>query len=124
MTTAISTAVSTVVAAMFKWGGGFLARLRARITPDHRPLHAGEWPLASSLTGSVRFRALIACAPSHSLRQTEVDPNRAIQLVRTGFPEHANAEPQRSLPQSGVKFAAAAVDGDEPYVWVWKCGRD
>lgn len=123
VTTVISTAVSTIVAAAFKWGGDLLTRLRARLAPDHRPLTAGDWALTSSFTASVRFRVFAACAPNHSLKQTEIDPDKAIQFVRSAFPEYADAAPRRSLPQAGVKFEAPSENSDQPYVWVWKCGR-
>lgn len=123
MTTAISTAVSTVVASAFKWGGGLLTRFRARLAPDHHPLHAGDWALPHSFDGSARFRIFVACAPDRSRKQTEIDPDKAIEFVRAAFSEYANAEPRRSLPQSGIKFEATSPDPDVPHVWVWTGGR-
>jgi hypothetical protein len=124
VTTVISTAVSTIVAAAFKWGGDLLARLRARLAPDHRAL-ARRRMVAHQLVHRLCPvpRVFAACAPNRSLRQTEINPDRAIKFVRSAFLEYADAEPRLSLPQSGVKFEAPSDDSDQPYVWAWKCGR-
>jgi len=123
VTTAISTAVATIVSSIFRWGGSGFRRLRAWFAPDHRALHGGDWALVSTFTGTRRFRVFVACAPSRSPRQSELDPDAAIDFVRSEFSEYAALEPRRSLPQSGIKFEAGSSDLEQPYLWVWRCGR-
>jgi hypothetical protein len=122
-TTAVSATVATLVASVFRWGGYWASRIRSRFTADHRPLYAADWQLGTNFMDTHRLRVLAVCAPSRSLRSTEIDPDAAIAFVRSQFGAEFPSEPHRSFPQSGVQFEGATGAAEVPYVWVWTGGR-
>jgi hypothetical protein len=54
-------------------------------------------------------RLLAACAPSRAIRESDIDPDRAIRFVRESFPGMFPDEPSLSLPHEGVKFTVDSL---------------
>lgn len=123
----LGAAVGALTTASLKWGRSALVVLRARIQRDHRTLHGGRaWMLPQSVSAGSRcsVRVLVACAPSRAIRQSGIDPDRAVPFIRESFPGMFPNEPSLSLPNEGVKFTVAN-DGNsgEGYAWAWAGGR-
>jgi hypothetical protein len=123
----LGAAVGALTTASLKWGRTTLAVAKARLQRDHRSLHGGgNWMLPQSVSSGqpCSVRLLIACAPSRSIRKSDLDPDRAIPFIRQSFPDMFLEEPSLSLPQQGVKFTVAS--GGSPsdgFAWAWANGR-
>jgi hypothetical protein len=123
----LGAAVGALTTASLKWGRSTLAIVRARIQRDHRTLHGGRaWALPQSVSagGQCSVRLLVACAPSRAIRQSDIDPDRAIPFIRESFPGMFPDEPSLSLPHEGVKFTVASQSSpSDGFAWVWVGGR-
>jgi len=99
----------------------------ARIQRDHRTLYDGRaWGLPHSVSAGAQcsVRVLVACAPSRAIRESGIDPDRAIPFVRESFPAMFPDEPSMSLPQEGVKFTVSTSGSPgDGYAWTWGSGR-
>ncbi len=119
-------AVAAVGAAL-KWGKAVLAAVMRRIRPDHRTLTARPaWALVASGVSGNRsaVRVLVACAPSRSLRPASIDPDLAIEFIRSSFPGMFPDEPALSLPREGVKFTVSPEGSpSDGFAWAWASGR-
>jgi hypothetical protein len=123
----LSAAVGAFTTACLKWGRSVLAFARSRVRRDHRTLYGGRaWALPQSVSAGRQcsVRVLVACAPSRSIRRSDIDPDCAIPFIRESFPGMFPEEPSLSLPQEGVKFTVAShgTSGDG-YAWAWVSGR-
>jgi hypothetical protein len=115
------------VGAGLKWGKAVLAAVMRRVRPDHRTLTARPaWALVASGVSGNRsaVRVLVACAPSRSLRPASIDPDLAIEFIRSSFPGMFPDEPALSLPREGVKFTVS-LEGSpsDGFAWAWASGR-
>jgi hypothetical protein len=123
----LGAAVGALTAASLKWGRSAFAVVMARIRRDHRTLHGRrEWMLPQSVSAGAQcsVRVLVACAPSRSIRESSIDPDRAIPFIRESFPGMFPDEPSLSLPHEGVKFTVSNDDGpSDGYAWAWASGR-
>ena len=119
-------AVAAVGAAL-KWGKAVLAAVMRRVRPDHRTLTARPaWALVASGVSGNRsaVRVLVACAPSRSLRPASIDPDLAIEFIRSSFPGMFPDEPALSLPREGVKFTVSPEGSpSDGFAWAWASGR-
>jgi hypothetical protein len=119
-------AVAAVGAAL-KWGKAVLAAVMRRVRPDHRTLTARPaWALVASGVSGNRsaVRVLVACAPSRSLRPASIDPDVAIEFIRSSFPGMFPDEPALSLPREGVKFTVSPEGSpSDGFAWAWASGR-
>jgi hypothetical protein len=115
------------VGAGLKWGKAVLAAVMRRVRPDHRTLTARPaWSLVASGVSGNRsaVRVLVACAPSRSLRPACVDPDLAIEFIRSSFPGMFPDEPALSLPREGVKFTVSPEGSpSDGFAWAWASGR-
>jgi hypothetical protein len=123
----LGAAVGALTTASLKWGKSALAIVSAHIRRDHRTLYGGRaWALPQSVSagGPCSVRVLVACAPSRAIRRSDIDPDRAISLIRENFPGMFPDEPSLSLPQEGVKFTIASQGSpNDGYAWAWASGR-
>lgn len=109
--------------ASLKWGRSALAISMARIRRDHCTLHGGRaWRLLQSVSAGAQcsVRVLVICAPSRAIRESGIEPDRAIPFLKESFPGMFLDEPSMSLPHEGVKFTAD--DDGSPsagYAWAW-----
>src|SRR5262249_31166761 len=97
----LGAAVGALTTASLKWGRAALAVVMARMRRDHRTLHGGDaWSLPQSVSAGAQcsVRVLVACAPSRSIRESSIDPDRAIPFIRENFPGMFPDEPSLSLP--------------------------
>ena len=119
-------AVAAVGAAL-KWGKAVLAAVMRRVRPDHRTLTARPaWSLVASGVSGNRsaVRVLVVCAPSRSLRPASIDPDLAIEFIRSSFPGMFPDEPALSLPREGVKFTVSPEGSpSDGFAWAWASGR-
>jgi hypothetical protein len=119
-------AVAAVGAAL-KWGKAALAAVMRCVRPDHRTLTARPaWALVASGVSGNRsaVRVLVACAPSRSLRPGSIDPDLAIEFIRSSFPGMFPDEPALSLPRDGVKFTVSPEGSpSDGFAWAWASGR-
>ena len=115
------------VGAGLKWGRAVLAAVMRRVRPDHRTLTARPaWALVASGVSGNRsaVRVLVACAPSRSLRPASIDPDLAIEFIRSSFPGMFPDEPALSLPREGVKFTVSPEGSpSDGFAWAWASGR-
>ena len=115
------------VGAGLKWGKAVLAAVMRRVRPDHRTLTARPaWSLVASGVSGNRsaVRVLVACAPSRSLRPASIDPDLAIEFIRSSFPGMFPDEPALSLPREGVKFTVSPEGSpSDGFAWAWASGR-
>ena len=115
------------VGAGLKWGKAVLAAVMRRVRPDHRTLTARPaWSLVASGVSGNRsaVRVLMACAPSRSLRPASIDPDLAIEFIRSSFPGMFPDEPALSLPREGVKFTVSPEGSpSDGFAWAWASGR-
>jgi hypothetical protein len=115
------------VGAGLKWGSAVLAAVMRRVRPDHRTLTARPaWSLVASGVSGNRsaVRVLVACAPSRSLRPASIDPDLAIEFIRSSFPGMFPDEPALSLPREGVKFTVSPEGSpSDGFAWAWASGR-
>lgn len=102
-----------------------VAALWRRSRPDHGALHQQPaWGLGHvGTTGLPSVRFIAACAPSRSLRRTELDPDAAIHFVRDRFPGIFPDQPAYSSPRDGVRFDLTDGTRSDGYAWVWASGR-
>lgn len=123
----LGAAVGALTTASLKWGKSALAVVGARLRRDHRTLHGGRaWALPQSVSAGepCAVRLLVACAPSRVIRESDIDPDRAILFIRQSFPGMFPDEPSLSLPQEGIKFTVANNDSSSGgYAWSWANGR-
>ena len=113
------------VGAGLKWGKAVLAAVMRRVRPDHGTLTARPaWALVASGVSGNRsaVRVLVACAPSRSLRPASIDPDLAIEFIRSSFPGMFPDEPALSLPREGVKFTVSS-EGSPSDGFAWASGR-
>ena len=119
-------AVAAVGAAL-KWGKAVLAAVMRRVRPDHRTLTARPaWALVASGVSGNRsaVRVLVACAPSRSLGPASIEPDLAIEFIRSSFPGMFPDEPALSLPREGVKFTVSPEGSpSDGFAWAWASGR-
>ena len=115
------------VGAGLKWGKAVLTAVMRRVRPDHRTLTARPaWSLVASGVSGNRsaVRVLVACAPSRSLRHASIDPDLAIEFIRSSFPGMFPDEPALSLPREGVKFTVSPEGSpSDGFAWAWASGR-
>jgi len=123
----LSAAAGAITTASLKWGRSALAIVGARVRRDHRTLYGGRnWglPQSPSAGGHCSVRLLLACAPSRAIRESDIDPDRAIRFVRESFPGMFPEEPSLSLPREGVKFTVGSQGSpSDGYAWAWANGR-
>ncbi|HEV2254425.1 MAG TPA: hypothetical protein VGS06_14625 [Streptosporangiaceae bacterium] len=123
----LGAAVGAFTTASLKWGRSALAIVRAHLRRDHRTLYGGRaWALPQSVSAGApcSARVLVACAPSRAIRQSGIDPDRAIPFIRESFPGMFPDEPSMSLPQEGIKFTVASQGSpSDGYAWAWASGR-
>ena len=118
-------AVAAVGAAL-KWGKAALPAVMRRVRPDHRtPTARPAWALvASGISGNRSAVRVLACASSRSLRPASIDPDLAIQFIRSSFPGMFLDEPALSLPREGVKFTISPEgNSSDGFAWAWASGR-
>ena len=102
---AVSAVVTAVVGSLLNWGARLVAWLRQTLPPDHTAIHTGSLSAITSVAeGRERVGILIAAAPSRRLRQSELDPDRAIALVHRFFGHLVGESPEFSTPRAGVRF--------------------
>jgi len=126
-TAAISAVVSAIitvtVGTLVNWGERIVSSGRRRITPDHVPIGSGSgWSATQATSGTDQVRVLVCCAPNRSLRRKEIDPDRAMSLVRMQFAELFPEEPVFSMPEHGVRFERVG-GASEGYAWAHTAGR-
>src|ERR1035438_5106634 len=123
----LGAAAGALTTASVKWGRSGLAVIMARIRRDHRTLYGGRaWGLPQSVSAGAQcsVRVLVACAPSRSIHESSIDPDRAVPFILASFPGMFPDEPSLSLPHEGVKFTVSNDGGpSDGYAWAWANGR-
>jgi len=119
----VSAIVTVILGTLMNWGERIVSWGRRRVTPDHVPIGAGSgWSGTQAASGTGQVRVLVCCAPNRSLRRREIDPDRAVSLIRTQFVGLFPAEPVFSMPEHGVRFEAPG-EPSQGYAWVHTAGR-
>lgn len=126
-TVAVSAAVSAVttviVGTIVNWGERIVSLVRRRLTPDHVPISSGSgWLSTQTASSTDQVQVLVCCAPNRSPRRGEVDPDRAVNIIRTQFAGLFPDEPVFSMPEHGVRFEPAG-GGNNGYAWAHASGR-
>jgi hypothetical protein len=99
------------------WGN-----VRQRWEPDHGALYGGSWALTTTTSSDARIRVQVVCAPENSLGLQAINPDRAIILIKSAFPNEFPEIPVFSMPGHGVRFERGA-GLDDGYAWAWITGR-
>jgi hypothetical protein len=121
---AVSAIVTVIVGTALNWGARVVSYFRRRVPPDHIPLSSGSgWLASGAVSATEQIRLLVCCAPNRSLRQREINPDRAVLFVRKQFPGLFPDEPVFSMPGTGVRFETAGGGPQNEYAWVHASGR-
>ena len=119
----VSAIVTVVVGTFINWGERIVTWCRRILTPDHVPIASGSgWHATRAASSSDQVLVLASCAPNRSLRRREIDPDRAVSLIRTQFAGLFPDEPVFSMPEHGVRFDMAGGQS-EGYAWAHTAGR-
>ena len=119
----VSAVVTVIVGTLINWGERIVSWGRRRVTPDHVPIGSGSgWSATQAASGTDQVRVLVCCAPNRSLRRREIDPDRAVSLIRKQFAGLFPTEPVFSMPEHGVRFEVPGGPSDG-YAWAHTAGR-
>jgi hypothetical protein len=119
---AVSAVVSVTVGTIVNWGERIVSWAYRRATPDHVPIGNGSGWSTTTASSTDQVRVLVCCAPNRSLRRRELNPDRAVSLIRSQFAGVFPDQPVFSMPEHGVRFESASGVNDG-YAWAHAGGR-
>src|SRR5579872_180856 len=104
---------------MLNWGGRVVGWMRATFPADHKPLYSGMTAMTPD-SARPELRVLVMAAPYRTLPSRTLDPDLAIELVRSYFADVVSKDPDFSMPDFGVRFQSGA---NANFVYVNGSGR-